>query len=82
MDLEDDELYLFEGRQLKELFNCVLCKTKLKRGSTLLCQENVRLSDSNGFRPGLVKSLRIECVKNPATHCIDEVTFRVWNMVL
>ena len=34
MDLEDAELYIVEGRQLKELFNCVLCKTKLKKGSS------------------------------------------------
>ena len=68
MDLEDDELYIIEGRQLKELFNCVLCKTKLKKGSTLLCQENVRLSDKDGFRPGLVKTLR----ENTSAHGLNK----------
>ena len=73
MDFEDDEVYLFEERQLKELFSCVLCKTKLKKGITLLCQENVRLLDSDGTRHGLVKKLRIECVKNPTIHRIDGI---------
>ena len=71
MDLEDGELYLIEGRQLKELFSCVLCKTKLKNGCTLLCQENVRLLESDETRHGLVEKLRISCVKNPTTHSTD-----------
>ena len=74
MELEDDELYLIEGRQLKELFNCVLCKTKLKKGCTLLCQENVRLLESDAAQHRLVKTLRIECVKNPTTHNIEGIS--------
>ena len=74
MNTEDDELYSIEGRQLKQLFNCLLCETKLKKGCTLLCQENVRLLDSDATQHGLVKKLCIECVKNPKTHAVEGIS--------
>ena len=45
MELEDDELYLIEGRQLEELFNCVLCKTKLKKLLQKEIQEKTVMND-------------------------------------